>query len=84
MGLRGKYNFINMARYGLVAEQTYRNQMSKTSLPVNKTQAGAGKENMLTKSMWIELIAAESGSVLKKETMCKSFQALSILLALNS
>jgi len=29
MGLRGKYNFINMARYGLFTEQTYRNQMSK-------------------------------------------------------
>ena len=29
MGLRGKYNFINMARYGSFNEQTYRNQMSK-------------------------------------------------------
>jgi hypothetical protein len=29
MGLRGKYNFINMARYGSYTEQTYRNQMSK-------------------------------------------------------
>ncbi len=29
MGLRGKYNFINMARYGSFTEQTYRNQMSK-------------------------------------------------------
>jgi hypothetical protein len=29
MGLRGKYNFINMARYGLYTEQTYRNQMGK-------------------------------------------------------
>jgi hypothetical protein len=29
MGLRGKYNFINMSRYGLYTEQTYRNQMSK-------------------------------------------------------
>jgi hypothetical protein len=29
MGLRGKYNFINMSRYGLFTEQTYRNQMSK-------------------------------------------------------
>jgi len=29
MGLRGKYNFINIARYGKYTEQTYRNQMSK-------------------------------------------------------
>jgi len=29
MGLRGKYNFINMARYGSFTEQTYRNHMSK-------------------------------------------------------
>ena len=29
MGLRGKYNFINMARYCSYTEQTYRNQMSK-------------------------------------------------------
>jgi len=29
MGLRGKYNFINMSRYGLYTEQTYRNQMNK-------------------------------------------------------
>lgn len=29
MGLRGKYNFINMARYGSYNEKTYRNQMSK-------------------------------------------------------
>lgn len=29
MGLRGKYNFINMSRYGSLSEQTYRNQMSK-------------------------------------------------------
>lgn len=30
MGLRGKYNFINMARYGNYAEKTYRNQMEKS------------------------------------------------------
>ena len=30
MGLRGRYNFINMARYGSYTEQTYRNQMSKS------------------------------------------------------
>lgn len=29
MGLRGKYNFINMARYGLYSEKSYRNQMEK-------------------------------------------------------
>ena len=29
MGLRSKYNFINMARYGSYTEQTYRNQMDK-------------------------------------------------------
>jgi len=29
MGLRGKYNFINMTRYGSYSEKTYRNQMSK-------------------------------------------------------
>jgi hypothetical protein len=29
MGLRGKYNFINMARYGSYQEKTYRNQMEK-------------------------------------------------------
>jgi hypothetical protein len=29
MGLRGKYNFINMARYGSFNEKTYRNQMEK-------------------------------------------------------
>jgi len=28
MGLRGKYDFINMARYGFT-EQTYRNHMNK-------------------------------------------------------
>ncbi len=29
MGLRGKYNFINMSRYGRYNEKTYRNQMEK-------------------------------------------------------
>ena len=29
MGLRGKYNFINIARYGKYNEKTYRNQMEK-------------------------------------------------------
>ena len=30
MGLRGKYNFINMSRYGKYNEKTYRNQMEKS------------------------------------------------------
>lgn len=30
MGLRGKYNFLNMARYGEYSEQTYRNQFDKS------------------------------------------------------
>ena len=29
MGLRGKYNYINMARYGSYTEQTYGTQMGK-------------------------------------------------------
>jgi len=29
MGLRGKYNFINIARYGQYNEKTYRNQMEQ-------------------------------------------------------
>jgi len=29
MGLRGKYNFTNMARYGTYCEQSYRNQLSE-------------------------------------------------------
>ena len=29
MGLRGRYNFLNMARYGQYGEQTYRNQFQK-------------------------------------------------------
>jgi len=29
MGLRGKYNFMNMARYGSFNEKTYRNQMEQ-------------------------------------------------------
>jgi len=29
MGLRGKYNFINVARQGSYQEKTYRNQMQK-------------------------------------------------------
>lgn len=29
MGMRGRYNFLNMARYGRYSEQTYRNQFGK-------------------------------------------------------
>jgi len=29
MGLRGRYNFLNMARYGSYSEQTYRNNFQK-------------------------------------------------------
>lgn len=29
MGLRGRYNFLNMARYGQYSEQTYRNQFNQ-------------------------------------------------------
>lgn len=29
LGLRGRYNFLNMARYGQYSEQTYRNQFSQ-------------------------------------------------------
>ena len=29
LGLRGRYNFLNMARYGDYSEQTYRNQFGK-------------------------------------------------------
>lgn len=30
MGLRGKYTFLNFARYGQYSEQTYRNHFEKT------------------------------------------------------
>jgi len=30
LGLRGRYNFLNMARYGEYSEQTYRNQFDKS------------------------------------------------------
>jgi hypothetical protein len=30
LGLRGRYNFLNMARYGEYGEQTYRNQFDKS------------------------------------------------------
>ena len=60
MGLRGKYNFINMARYGSYTEQTYRNQMSK---PFN--WAGFNK-NLIQQNCSDELILAFDPSYLPK------------------
>lgn len=60
MGLRGKYNFINMARYGLYTEQTYRNQMSK---PFD--WAGFNK-NLIQQNCSDELILAFDPSYLPK------------------
>jgi len=51
MGLRGKYNFINMSRYGLYTEQTSRNQMSKPfdwrAINVNLIQQSCSHELIL-------------------------------------
>jgi hypothetical protein len=60
MGLRGKYNFINMARYGSYTEQTYRNQMSK---PFD--WAGFNK-NLIQQSCSDELILAFDPSYMPK------------------
>jgi Transposase DDE domain len=60
MGLRGKYNFINMARYGSYTEQTYRNQMSK---PFD--WAGFNK-NLIQQNCSGELILAFDPSYLPK------------------
>ena len=60
MGLRGKYNFINMARYGSYTEQTYRNHMSK---PFD--WAGFNK-NLIQQSCSDELILAFDPSYLPK------------------
>ena len=60
MGLRGKYNFINMARYGSYSEQTYRNQMSK---PFD--WAGFNK-NLIQQNCSDELILAFDPSYLPK------------------
>ncbi len=60
MGLRGKYNFINMARYGSFTEQTYRNQMSK---PFD--WAGFNM-NLIQKNCSQELILAFDPSYLPK------------------
>ena len=60
MGLRGKYNFINMARYGLYTEQTYRNQMSR---PFD--WAGFNK-NLIQQNCSDELILAFDPSYLPK------------------
>ena len=60
MGLRGKYNFINIARYGKYTEQTYRNQMSK---PFD--WAGFNK-NLIQQNCSDELILAFDPSYLPK------------------
>ena len=54
MGLRGKYNFINIARYGKYTEQTYRNQMSK---PFD--WAGFNKNLIHESTAWEMLIYGE-------------------------
>ncbi len=52
VGLLGKYNFINMARYGSFSEQTYRNQMSKpldwAELNKNLSQQCCSDERILS------------------------------------
>jgi hypothetical protein len=60
MGLRGKYNFINMARYGLYTEQTYRNQMSK---PFDWAEFN---KNLIQQSCSNELILAFDPSYMPK------------------
>ena len=60
MGLRGKYNFINMARYGLYTEQTYRNQMNK---PFGWAEFNM---NLIKQSCSDELILAFDPSFLPK------------------
>ena len=60
MGLRGKYNFINMSRYGKYNEKTYRNQMDKTF-----DWAGFNTE-LILKSCSKELIFAYDPSYLAK------------------
>lgn len=60
MGLRGKYNFINMARYGLYSEKTYRNQMN-----IHFDWAGFNK-NLIQTSCSDELIIAFDPSYLPK------------------
>lgn len=60
MGLRGKYNFINMSRYGLYTEQTYRNQMNKPF------DWGAFNVNLIQQSCSKELILAFDPSYLPK------------------
>ncbi len=60
MGLRDKYNFINMSRYGLYTEQTYRNQMSEPF------DWGEFNVNLIQKSCSKELILAFDPSYLPK------------------
>lgn len=60
MGLRGKYNFINIARYGKYTEQTYRNQMSK---PLDWAEFN---KNLIQQSCSDELILAFDPSYMPK------------------
>lgn len=60
MGLRGKYNFINIARYGKYTEQTYRNQMSK---PFDWAEFN---KNLIQQSCSDELILAFDPSYMPK------------------
>jgi hypothetical protein len=60
MGLRSKYNFIKMARYGSYSEQTYRNQMSKPFY------WGVFNMNLIQQSCSHELILAFDPSYLPK------------------
>jgi len=60
MGLRGKYNFINMARYGNYEEKTYRNQMEKPF------DFAAFNTELILASCSMELILAYDPSYLSK------------------
>lgn len=60
MGLRGKYNFINMSRYGSYDEKTYRNQMEK---PFNWADFNT---ELVQKNCSSELILAYDPSYLSK------------------
>jgi len=60
MGLRGKYNFINMARYGSYTEQTYRNHMSK---PFDWAEFN---KNLIQQHCSHELIVAFDPSYIRK------------------
>lgn len=60
MGLRGKYNFINMSRYGSYEEKTYRNQMEKPF------DFAAFNTELIIESCSKELILAYDPSYLSK------------------